>query len=104
MEIVGELKTYEWGKLGLRSRVAQLGEKNNKAFKASDEKPFAELWMGDHPSGPSRIKGSDEMLSEVIAKNREQFIGGHESLPFLFKVLSVNKALSIQVHPSKVCK
>lgn len=102
MEIVADLKNYEWGKLGLKSRVAQLGEKNNKAFKANEQKPYAELWMGDHPSGPCRVKGSDEMLSDVIGKHREQFVGGHESLPFLFKVLSVDKALSIQVHPNKV--
>lgn len=64
--------------------------------------------MGTHTNGPSKLLcGNKEMLlSEWIDKNtfvlggtvREAFDG---KLPFLFKVLSVNRALSIQAHPSK---
>ncbi len=64
--------------------------------------------MGTHPNGPSKVlAGEKEMLlSEWIDANidvlggkvKETFDG---KLPFLFKVLSVNKALSIQAHPNK---
>ena len=65
--------------------------------------PYAELWMGTHPNGPSMLKGiGSPSLSEHIEKDPKML--GEESrkifgdqLPFLFKVLSVNKALSIQV-------
>jgi mannose-6-phosphate isomerase len=53
--------------------------------------------MGIHPMVPSRVIGSDRLLAEEIdAVLSTSFRGG---LPFLFKVLSIGKALSIQVHP-----
>jgi len=52
--------------------------------------PYAELWIGTHPSGPTRLPNGDTL---------EQTVGGQ--LPFLFKVLSAGKALSIQAHPCK---
>lgn len=57
--------------------------------------------MGDHVSGPSIIKSTGESLSKVIAQDTSS-IGGSPNLPFLFKVLSVTKPLSIQLHPNKV--
>ena len=69
--------------------------------------PYAELWMGTHPNGPSMLKGPGalslaEHISqkpEILGKDCRQKFG--DQLPFLFKVLSVNKALSIQAHPDK---
>lgn len=52
--------------------------------------PYAELWIGTHPKGPSTLK-TGESLRDAIG----------EDLPFLFKVLSAGKALSIQAHPDK---
>ena len=67
-----------------------------------------QFWMGTHPNGPSTVlDGENEtLLSDWIYANvdvlgptvKETFDG---KLPFLFKVLSVNKALSIQAHPNK---
>ena len=59
--------------------------------------------MGTHPNGPSRIIGEDISLLEFINSNPST-IGSHEGsdLKFLFKVLSVGKALSIQIHPTMV--
>lgn len=74
---------YAWGSLN-DGLVAKLANNN-------DDKPCAELWMGTHPSGPSIDHESGRLLEEVIGKK----------LPFLFKVLSVKKALSIQAHPDK---
>lgn len=100
MEILGNIKNYDWGKLGATSKVAHLAKLSDKKFELDPEKPYAELWMGDHVSGPSVVKESGESLSEYLKKNKEA-AGGMSALPFLFKVLSIRKALSIQVHPNK---
>lgn len=57
--------------------------------------------MGDHVSGPSLVTATGEPLSKIIASDTSS-IGGARALPFLFKVLSIAKPLSIQVHPNKV--
>ena len=70
--------------------------------------PEAELWVGTHPSAPSRVVGDpeDRTLAEVIASNPERWLGaeladkGLTSLPFLLKVLAVGSPLSLQAHPS----
>jgi mannose-6-phosphate isomerase len=62
--------------------------------------------MGTHPSLPSRDLETQRTLLDLVQDNQallstqisERF--GHK-LPFLFKVLSINKALSIQAHPNK---
>lgn len=62
--------------------------------------------MGTHPSNPSKdlttgrtlldlVQDNQALMSPAISKRYEQ------KLPFLFKVLSINKALSIQAHPNK---
>lgn len=48
--------------------------------------------MGTHPNGPAKVR-----LGPASVVPLKDFLG-HE-LPFLFKVLSVGKALSIQAHP-----
>jgi hypothetical protein len=58
--------------------------------------------MGTHPSGPAKLKVSDMLLSSYLS-DKAVSVGrvpqGYPSndLPFLFKILSVNTALSIQV-------
>ncbi|WP_287146058.1 mannose-6-phosphate isomerase, class I [Aeromonas sp.] len=71
-------------------------------------KPQAELWMGAHPNGCSEVTlaGRVQKLSVVIDAAPAAALGEATrarfgSLPFLFKVLCAEKALSIQVHPSK---
>ncbi|UGY91756.1 mannose-6-phosphate isomerase, class I [Streptomyces gobiensis] len=69
--------------------------------------PQAELWMGAHPSAPSRIdRGTGpQPLSDVIAADPEGELGAESvrafgpRLPFLFKVLAAGAPLSLQVHP-----
>ncbi|CAL1711008.1 unnamed protein product [Somion occarium] len=72
-----------------------------------------QLWMGTHPSSPSRlISDVDTTLASYLAAHpeligdtvRERFAdaGAKDgNLPFLFKVLAIEKALSIQTHPDK---
>ncbi|SPO31474.1 probable PMI40 - mannose-6-phosphate isomerase [Ustilago trichophora] len=117
--LIPGVQSYDWGIKGgsTCSRVASFaGATEELGFKAEDGKPYAELWMGTHPSLPSRVIGEDrqgefETLSSFLEKHPE-LIGDKVvakfsdekpgCLPFLFKVLSVGKALSIQAHPDKV--
>ena len=102
------VQQYAWGKLGTKSLAAEFaasGRPDDFCINGTD--PYAELWMGTHPNGPSMLKGQGApSLADHIAKKpemlgekcRETF---GDELPYLFKVLSVNKALSIQAHPNK---
>lgn len=107
MELKCAIQTYDWGKRGIDSIVATLMKSANSDFMLDEKKPYAELWMGTHPNGPSYIKELNVSLADYIKENSKilgsevQEIFG-QRLPFLFKVLSVNKALSIQAHPNKV--
>ncbi|ENN74580.1 hypothetical protein YQE_08833, partial [Dendroctonus ponderosae] len=99
MELQCKVQNYEWGKKGSASKVAQLQKGANRQFEIDENLPYAELWMGTHVNAPSVVKTTDKPLADVITQHPEYL--GEEELPFLFKVLSVNKALSIQAHPSK---
>lgn len=101
MELIGEIKNYDWGKLGSESEVVKLAQANDGNFVSDESKPYSELWMGDHVSGQSKVKATGELLGDFIQKDRDGNIGGQPKLPFLFKILSIRKALSIQVHPNK---
>jgi len=72
-------------------------------------KPMAELWMGAHPKSSSTVEdenGKAQSLRELISADLVGNLGSSVAerfgeLPFLFKVLCAEQALSIQVHPSK---
>ena len=44
------VQAYDWGIKGSKSLVAQLQENP-----VDEDKPYAELWLGTHPNGPSHI-------------------------------------------------
>ena len=100
------VQNYAWGKKGTDSEVAKLYASGDADAEVSEEKPYAELWMGTHPSGPSVVSSTGATLKEWIAQN-DACLGSvlkgkyGTDLPFLFKVLSVQTALSIQAHPHK---
>jgi len=62
--------------------------------------------MGTHPSGPAIIAGTSTTLGDWV-KDHPEALGNAvidrfgNDLPYLFKVLSVQTALSIQSHPDK---
>jgi mannose-6-phosphate isomerase len=66
--------------------------------------PQAELWMGTHPDGPSRLRSGGTLLERVEADPAgelgpavlERF---GPRLPFLLKVLGAARNLSLQTHP-----
>jgi len=62
--------------------------------------------MGTHPSNPSKDLKTSRTLLDLIEDNQALMSPEISSkfgnkLPFLFKVLSIGKALSIQAHPNK---
>jgi mannose-6-phosphate isomerase len=121
------VQTYDWGKIGRESKVAQLAEAGKAAdFTLDESKPYAEvrsfprilscrdscvkeMWMGTHPTSPSYVHGLNIPLKDHLAANThligakvaDEFKAQDGNVPFLFKVLSIHKALSIQTHPDK---
>ncbi|KAL4806682.1 mannose-6-phosphate isomerase [Aspergillus unguis] len=100
------VNSYDWGKVGHESAAAKYAATTASDFSIESEKPYAELWMGTHPSLPSKDLETQRTLLDLVQDNValmspevSQRYGG--KLPFLFKVLSIRKALSIQAHPNK---
>ena len=84
------VKEYAWGIRGLDSRVARYALESGAISQIDPAGPYAELWIGTHPKGPATLP-NDQSLEEAA--------GGQ--FPFMLKVLSAGKALSIQAHPDK---
>ncbi|KAK7199766.1 phosphomannose isomerase [Novymonas esmeraldas] len=98
---------YAWGKDAASSFVAKMKGLSND----NSGKMYAELWVGTHPSCPSKIAdGSGRLLDDFLkvpANNKAFFSPAHQATPFrntvpyLLKILSIGTALSIQAHPCK---
>ncbi|KAI1269981.1 mannose-6-phosphate isomerase [Xylariaceae sp. FL1019] len=101
------VNSYDWGKVGSDSAAAKFANATPAdGFTIQSDKPYAELWMGTHPSNPSKDVQSGRSLLDLLESNAmllgPQITSRYEGrLPFLFKVLSIGKALSIQAHPNK---
>jgi mannose-6-phosphate isomerase class I len=70
--------------------------------------PYAEAWFGAHPSSPSlaSLEGVKVPLDRLIAERQGEILGSEvagrfPTLPFLLKILTAARPLSVQVHPSK---
>jgi mannose-6-phosphate isomerase len=77
-----------------------------------DTGPVAEVWMGSHPRGPSILAETDAPLLRHLLDEPERRLGSRAAalappgddqpgLPFLFKILTAEKGLSIQSHPTR---
>ncbi|MCA5892763.1 mannose-6-phosphate isomerase, class I [Isoptericola sp. NEAU-Y5] len=74
-----------------------------------DGRPAAELWLGAHPSAPSRVAGpsarAGTSLLDLVRDDPDAMLGRRVAdefgprLPYLLKVLAAERALSLQVHP-----
>jgi mannose-6-phosphate isomerase len=101
------LNSYEWGKKGHDSAAARFAASTpSPDLNIQADEPYAELWMGTHPKNPSKELSTGRTLLDLFSQNQallSQTVSAKygEKLPFLFKVLSINKALSIQAHPNK---
>jgi mannose-6-phosphate isomerase len=96
---------YAWGS---RTAIAELTGRPSPSAG-----PEAELWMGAHPSAPSRLSrparpsAAARSLADVIAESATHELGTEVAasfgprLPFLLKVLAAAQPLSLQAHPNE---
>ncbi len=100
LRVRGRVQHYAWGSADAIPEL--LGQTNPK------HAPFAELWLGAHPDLPAlaTIGGGEIALNRLTGAAGpvmlgetafEQFDG---VFPFLMKILSAAKPLSIQAHPN----
>lgn len=94
----GVIRRYDWG--SRRAIQDMLGL-------PADGRPAAELWFGAHPHDPSPAPSLGATLDQLIAADPAGQLGAATAaqfggrLPYLLKVLAAEKALSIQVHPTR---
>jgi mannose-6-phosphate isomerase len=68
--------------------------------------PQAELWVGAHPGSPSVVAGDGRTLAEYICADPVATLGSGVverfggALPYLLKILAIERPLSIQAHPT----
>ncbi|MEW9531639.1 mannose-6-phosphate isomerase, class I [Microbispora sp. NPDC049125] len=95
--LTNPIKDYAWGS---RTAIAALTGRPASG-------PQAEMWLGAHPSGPSRLarNGTELTLAEAIEADPRGALGDSvierfgERLPYLMKLIAVDRPLSLQVHP-----
>lgn len=78
--VVGVVQHYAWGD---PTFIADL------LGAVPDGRPWAELWLGTHPNGPTTLTDGTP-LSALTGE-----------LPYLLKVLAAAEPLSLQVHPTE---
>lgn len=130
-QLSGTCNNYPWGKKGNQSLAAQLCARTpGTDFKIKDDEFYSEMWFGDYPDFPARVLETGELLADVLKKDQETLLGKKviqnfdAQLPFLPKVstlpitisqrqksinadyfppkiLSIDKALPLQLHPNK---
>lgn len=95
-KLSGVIKPYDWGKTDFLPSLLGI---------PADGTCKAEYWMGSHPSGDATLEDGTP-LSTYLALHPEACFGSEHIkrfgpfLPFLFKVLAIQKPLSIQCHPT----
>lgn len=77
--IEGVVQHYDWGDTEFIPKLLGVPGRG---------KPWAELWLGTHPNGPSMLDAGTP-LGELTG-----------DLPYLLKVLSAGRPLSLQAHPT----
>lgn len=89
-------RSYAWGS---RTVIADL------LGQPKSDDPQAELWIGAHPDHPSRLVDVGHDLRAHVARRPRDVLGPTVSetfdgtLPYLLKVLAVERPLSLQTHP-----
>ncbi|MFN0284855.1 MAG: mannose-6-phosphate isomerase, class I [Kineosporiaceae bacterium] len=99
-KMVNPVQAYDWGSTTALARMQ--GRRPGGG-------PEAELWMGAHPCAPSGLEAVDgtvQPLDELVGAAPDVVLGADVAaifgprLPYLLKVLAIDKPLSVQVHPS----
>lgn len=97
------IQPYAWGSRNAIAQIQGRGVPSNG--------PEAELWIGDHPKAPCRVRTrpEDERTTELrpFLHEHPDWLGprdtldsGEPRLPFLLKILAADAPLSLQVHPT----
>ncbi len=97
LRLLPRVRNYDWGTADFIPRLCG---------RAPTGGPEAELWFGSHPDAPADVVlGPDETeampLDRLIAERPVEVLGRDAALPFLTKILSAGRPLSIQAHPSR---
>jgi len=107
-QLSGSCNDFPWGKKGSQSLAAQLCSKTpGTGFEIKEDQPYSEMWFGDYPDYPARIAKTGELLKDALNGDKETLLGEKVikeldgQLPFLPKILSIAKALPLQIHPNK---
>lgn len=94
-------KNYNWGSASKIHGIMGI---------EPDGKPLAEVWMGSHPGGMCYLDTDDGTvvsLEDYVARNPEKSLGSRtlsgygNRLPYLFKLLCIEKPCSVQAHPDR---
>jgi len=91
----GTVQHYAWGSDTSLPRL--LGRE-------PDGEPWAELWLGAHPSAPSTVDGRsllDLLAADPAAVGADSVRAFGPVLPYLLKVLTAARPLSLQAHPTR---
>lgn len=94
----GIVRRYDWGS---PTAIPQL------LGMEPDGRPHAELWFGAHPDDPATVAVHGTTLADVIDRDPVRALGQRvvdrlgPRLPYLLKVLAADRALSLQVHPTR---
>ena len=92
----GHVQHFAWGS---RTELPDLLRRK------PDGRPWAEYWLGTHPSGPATL--ADGSTLELLVREHPEVLGAATEsaygvqLPFLLKFLSAGSPLSLQAHPSR---
>lgn len=96
------VQRYAWGDCGTLERPPCIA---SLLGLQPDGGPFAELWIGAHPSLPAVVADwpGSPPLDALVRAQGEAILGPHggHAFPFLLKVLSCAQPLSLQAHPDQ---
>ena len=103
-KLYNQIQYYDWGTKNAEAYIPKF-----IGIEPIRDETYAELWIGAHPKAPSEIiiDSKKYKLNDVIEKFSNEILGEYverkfnKKLPFLLKVLSAARALSIQTHPNK---
>lgn len=97
LRLLPRVRNYDWGTPDFIPRLCG---------REPTGRPEAELWFGGHPDAPADVVlGAGDAgsipLDRLIAERPVDVLGPYSALPFLTKVLSAGRPLSVQAHPSR---
>jgi mannose-6-phosphate isomerase len=103
-KLFNTIQNYEWGTRNEAAFIPRF-----LGIPVEPDTPYGELWIGAHPKAPSKIEidGTRVPLNDVVHAFPAECLGAYvcknfsNTFPFLLKILSAARALSIQTHPNK---